>query len=161
METPSELQTKTSKVGLLSASTRSFFARNQPLAGAGQETVNGGIIRNEVSFEEPEQIRGSQRGAIVMENTYRMAPDPQKKFSPGKFLLLITKYVALFQCLIKIFCYREVIRIGSYLISSLTVDLRVIPKVIMQFYITSSLHCATYLGASYFLLKQGSHETKE
>ena len=86
METPSELQTKTRKVGLLSASKRSFFAANQPAAGAGHENVNGGIIRNELFFEESEQIQGTQREAIVVGNTYRMAPDPQKKFSPGKFL---------------------------------------------------------------------------
>lgn len=81
MEIPSELQTKTRS--LLSASKRSFFAANQPPAGAGQEAVNGGIIRNELFFEESEQMRGSQREAIVVENTYRMAPDPQKKFSPA------------------------------------------------------------------------------
>lgn len=118
MEIPSELQTKTRS--LLSASKRSFFAANQPPAGAGQEAVNGGIIRNELFFEESEQMRGSQREAIVVENTYRMAPDPQKKFSPGKFLPPITKSFALFQCLMKIICEIEVIRIASYLIVSLS-----------------------------------------
>ncbi|XP_074615275.1 dynein light chain Tctex-type protein 2B-like [Acropora palmata] len=89
METLSELQTKTRKVGLLSASKRSFFAANQPAAGAGHENVNGGVIRNELFFEESEQIRGTQREAIVVGNTYRMAPDPQKKFSPAVVKQLI------------------------------------------------------------------------
>lgn len=92
METPSELQTKTRKVGLLSASKRSFFAANQPAAGAGHENVNGGIIRNELFFEESEQIRGRRTKAIVVENTYRMAPNLHKKFSPGKFLPPIGEY---------------------------------------------------------------------
>ena len=57
-----------------------------------QETVNGGIIRNELFFEESEQIRGSRTKAIVVENTYRMAPNLHKKFSPGKFLPPIGEY---------------------------------------------------------------------
>ena len=98
-----ELQTKTCKVSLLSASKWSFFSANQPPAGMRQETVNGGIIRKELFFKESEQIRGSQRKAIVVENRYCMAPNLPKKISTGKFLPPITKCFSLFQRLMKIF----------------------------------------------------------
>ena len=76
------------------SSTRSFFVKKPPQAPQqpqGQETVrveSGSTLRDEQFLEEMEQIRGTQTEGVTFENTYRVTPDPLKKFSSGRLLIL-------------------------------------------------------------------------
>lgn len=83
---------KVRKTSLPLASTRSFLVKKPPqapLQQQGQEGVrlkSGSTLREDEFLEELEQKQESHtREGIVLENTYRVAPDPQKKFSPGFF----------------------------------------------------------------------------
>ena len=82
------------KAGLPPASTRSYFAKNPllpPFQSKGQEIISGSTLRDELAYEESEQIEAvNKTEAGLMENTYRIAPDPRKKFSSGKLRCLIT-----------------------------------------------------------------------
>lgn len=82
-------RTKVRKTSLPLASTRSFLVKKPPqapLQQQGQEGVrlkSGSTLREDELLEELEQQQESHTEGIVLENTYRVAPDPQKKFSPG------------------------------------------------------------------------------
>lgn len=75
------------KAGVPPASTRSYFAKNPllpPFQSKGQEIISGSTLRDELAYEESEQIEAvNKTEAGLMENTYRIAPDPRKKFSSG------------------------------------------------------------------------------
>ena len=83
-------RTKVRKTSLPLASTRSFLVKKPPqapLQQQGEEGVrlkSGSTLREDEFLEELEQQQERKEG-IVLENTYRVAPDPQKKFSPGLF----------------------------------------------------------------------------
>lgn len=95
-------RTKVRKTSLPLASTRSFLVKKPPqapLQQQGEEGVrlkSGSTLREDEFLEELEQQRESHTEGIVLENTYRVAPDPQKKFSPGLFFLLTYLYFILF-----------------------------------------------------------------
>lgn len=71
------------KAGVPPASTRSYFAKNPllpPFQSKGQEIISGSTLRDELAYEESEQIEAvNKTEAGLMENTYRIAPDPRKK----------------------------------------------------------------------------------
>lgn len=80
---------KVSKATLPLASKRSFFVKKPPQApfqSQAQEEVrlkSGSTPRDEQFLEEMERIRGNQTEDVVLENTYRVTPDPSQKFSSG------------------------------------------------------------------------------
>ena len=80
---------KVREASLPLASTRSFFVEKStqaPLQSQAQEVFrlkSGSTPRDEHFLEEMERIRGNQTEDVVLENTYRVAPDPSKKFSSG------------------------------------------------------------------------------
>ena len=72
------------------ASTRRFLVKKPPqapLQHQGQDGVRlrsvGSALRGDEFLEELEQKQGSHVEETTLENTYRVAPDPLKKFSPG------------------------------------------------------------------------------
>lgn len=75
------------KAGVPPASTRSYFAKNPllpPFQSKGQEIISGSTLRDELAYEESEQIEAvNKTEAGLMENTYRIAPDPRKKIFFG------------------------------------------------------------------------------
>lgn len=81
-------KSKVRKTSLPLASTRSFFVKKPPQAPLNQQQGYEGVrlrsgssIRDEEFLEEMEH-RG-QTDSVVLENTYRVGPDPRKKFSSG------------------------------------------------------------------------------
>lgn len=86
---------KVRKTSLPLASTRSFFVKKPPqapLQQQGQDIVgfkSGSTLHDEEFLEEMAQMQGSQTEGVVLENTYRVAPDPVKKFSSGKLLVFV------------------------------------------------------------------------
>ena len=73
-------------------SLRSFLVKKPPQAPLNQQQgfegvsvrlKSGSSIRENEFVEESEQT--GQADKIALENTYRVAPDPLKKFSAGKF----------------------------------------------------------------------------
>jgi len=78
---------KVRKTSLPLASTRSFFVKKPPqapLQQQGQDIArfkSGSTLHDEEFLEEMAQMQGSQTEGVVLENTYRVAPDPVKKFS--------------------------------------------------------------------------------
>lgn len=87
---------KARKTSLPLASTRSFFVKKPPQAPLNQHPGYDGVrlksgssIRDEEFLEEAEQKQNSQAEAVVLENTYRVGPDPRKKFSTGNCYLLL------------------------------------------------------------------------
>ena len=76
------------------ASSRSFLVKKPPQAPLNQpqgyESVSvrlksGSSIREDEFLEESEQT--GQADKITLENTYRVGPDPLKKFSTGKLFI--------------------------------------------------------------------------
>lgn len=87
-------KSKVRKTSLSLASTRSFLVKKPPQAPLNQlqgyESVSvrlksGSSIREDEFLEESEQ--SGQVDKITLENTYRVGPDPQKKFSTGKLVI--------------------------------------------------------------------------
>lgn len=83
-------RSKGRKASLPLASTRSFFIKKPPQAPLNQQQGYDGVrlrsgstIRDEELLEESEQKQTGQAEGVVLENTYRVEPDPRKKFSPG------------------------------------------------------------------------------
>lgn len=85
-------KSKVRNTNLSLASTRSFLVKKPPQAPLNQQQgfegvsvrlKSGSSIRENEFVEESEQT--GQADKIALENTYRVAPDPLKKFSAGKF----------------------------------------------------------------------------
>lgn len=84
-------KTKSRKASLGLTSTRSFFVKKPPQVPLNQQSGydslrlrSGSTIRDEEFSEEAEHKQNSQAEIVNLENTYRVRPDPAKKFSPGK-----------------------------------------------------------------------------
>lgn len=82
-------KTKSRKASLGLTSTRSFFVKKPPQAPLNQQSGydslrlrSGSTIRDEEFSEEAELKQNSQAEIVNLENTYRVGPDPAKKFSP-------------------------------------------------------------------------------
>lgn len=83
---PTKTKSKRASLGL--PSTRSFFVKKPPQAPLNQESGydglrlrSGSTIRDEEFSEEAEQKKDGQAETVSLENTYRVGPDPLKKFS--------------------------------------------------------------------------------
>lgn len=85
-------KSKVRNTNLSLASTRSFLVKKPPQAplnhqqgfeGVSVRLKSGSSIRENEFLEESEQT--GQADKITLENTYRVGPDPLKKFSTGKF----------------------------------------------------------------------------
>ncbi|KAJ7378833.1 hypothetical protein OS493_020431 [Desmophyllum pertusum] len=83
-------RSKGRKASLPLASTRSFFIKKPPQAPLNQQQGYDGVrlrsgstIRDEELLEESEQKQTGQAEGVVLENTYRVEPDPRKKFLPA------------------------------------------------------------------------------
>ena len=88
------LQGLPSKSKLPLASTRSFFVKKPPQVslkhqqaydGVSVRLKSGSSIRQDEFLEDSEQV--GQVDKIALENTYRVGPDPMKKFSTGKLFI--------------------------------------------------------------------------
>ena len=85
-------KSKVRNTSLSLASTRSFLVKKPPQAPLNQQQgfegvsvrlKSGSSIRENEFVEESEQT--GQADKVALENTYRVGPDPLKKFSTGKF----------------------------------------------------------------------------
>lgn len=81
-------KSKVRKTSLPLASTRSFLVKKPPQAPLNQQQgyddvrlKSGSSIRDDEILEESKQT--GQVDKIALENTYRVGPDPLKKFSTG------------------------------------------------------------------------------
>lgn len=86
-------KSKVPRTSLPLASTRSFFVKKPPQAPLnvqqGYEGIrlkSGSSVRDEEFLEELEHT-GQADKSVVLENTYRVGPDPLKKFSSGVLLI--------------------------------------------------------------------------
>lgn len=81
------------KSSLPLTSTRSVFVKKPPQAPLQQQGQDTQVrLRSSSSFHDGELVeeleqQGSHIEGVVMENTYRVSPDPQKKFSPGRLFI--------------------------------------------------------------------------
>ncbi len=81
-------KSKVRKTSLPLASTRSFFVKKPPQAPLNQQQGYEGVrLKSGSSFRDDELLEElehtGQAESVVLENTYRVGPDPLKKFSSG------------------------------------------------------------------------------
>ncbi|XP_078356041.1 dynein light chain Tctex-type 5-A-like [Oculina patagonica] len=81
-------KSKVRKTSLPLASTRSFFVKKPPQAPLNQQQGYDGVrLKSGSSFRDDELLEElehtGQAESVVLENTYRVGPDPLKKFSSG------------------------------------------------------------------------------